>query len=215
MNIKTVVIIMEIAICSFFIYFDIFIPTLLVLPIVAVSLLLRKQPIALLGFKKIENFWKTTAKIFGLSIIWTIATLGLTIPLLMHLTGEMQNLSQFVNIKGNNSQLVIFLVASWTLAAVGEEIVYRGFLYQKFLELFGNNKKKYWLSVIMTSILFGFAHSEQATIGILITLVDSIYFFWIKRKFGNNTWASVLAHGFNNTIGVVGFYFLGPVYSLW
>jgi hypothetical protein len=28
-------------------------------------------------------------------------------------------------------------------------------------------------------------------------------------------WAPVLAHGFNNTIGFVAFYAVGPVYGLW
>jgi hypothetical protein len=28
-------------------------------------------------------------------------------------------------------------------------------------------------------------------------------------------WAAVLAHGFNNTIGLVTFFFVGPIYGLW
>jgi hypothetical protein len=49
-------------------------------------------------------------------------------PILNRLTGERQDLSQFAGLQGDLGSLLIFLGLSWTVAAVGEEIVDRGYL---------------------------------------------------------------------------------------
>jgi uncharacterized protein len=52
-------------------------------------------------------------------------------------------------------------------------------------------------------------------IGVVVTTLDAIFFSLLKQKYGGNLWAPVLAHGFSNTIGLVAFYFVGPVYGFW
>ncbi len=47
-------------------------------------------------------------------------------PLFDWLTGSTQDLSQFENLPGNAAFLIVMLLLNWTLAAFGEEIVYRG-----------------------------------------------------------------------------------------
>lgn len=202
---------LELVAATIVIVLDLFIPTLIILLIICLSLILHKQSLASLGFIKEKHFWQTSFKILLLSVSWTIITLGLTIPVLMHLTGQRQDLSQFISLKGNLGQLAILLAFTWTLAAVGEEVVYRGYLQQKFLAIFNSSA----LAILFSSVLFGIAHTEQGLIGVIVTFIDAIYFSLIKKHFGNNLWAAVLAHGFNNTIGMIGFYFLGPIYSLW
>jgi hypothetical protein len=49
----------------------------------------------------------------------------------------------------------------------------------------------------------------------VVTTIDALFFSWLKQKFGGNLWAAILAHGFYNTIGVLVFYFTGPIYGLW
>ncbi len=202
---------LELVLATIVIAFDLFIPTLVVLLMICLSLILRKQSPISLGFKKEELCWQMGLKIFFLSIAWTIFTLGLTIPVLMRLTGQQQDLSQFLSLKGNLGQLAIFLAFTWTLAAIGEEVVYRGYLQQKVIAIFGSST----IAILFSSMLFGIAHTEQGLIGVIITFIDAIFFSLIRKHFKNNLWAAVLAHGFNNTIGMIGFFFLGPIYSLW
>lgn len=197
------------------IIFDFFIPTLVILTIIFFLKIIDKTFFKNLGLKNDKNWLQMATKVFLLSIFWTILTLGVTLPILMRLTGQQQDLSQFLNLKGNTNQLLLFLTFTWTLAAFGEEVVYRGFILENMLNLSNINKYKIPISIIFSSLLFGIAHTEQGLIGILVTFIDAIYFCLIKRYFNNNLWASVLAHGFNNTIGIVGFYLLGPIYSLW
>jgi membrane protease YdiL (CAAX protease family) len=69
--------------------------------------------------------------------------------------------------------------------------------------------------VVISSLLFGLAHTEQGTIGVILTFLDAIFFSLIKMHYDNNLWAAIIAHGASNTIGLVGFFFLGPMYGLW
>lgn len=69
-----------------------------------------------------------------------------------------------------------------------------------------------WIAVSAT--LFALAHTEQGLIGVVLTFLDAIFFSVLNLRY-RSVWASVLAHGFNNTIGLTAFYFVGPIYGLW
>lgn len=107
------------------------------------------------------------------------------------------------------------LALSWTLAAVGEELAYRGYLQKVLGDLFGGNLTAVLLTVIISSVVFGLAYTEQGIIGVVVTTIDALVFSWLKLKYNNNLWAAILAHGFYNSIGVFTFYFTGPIYGLW
>jgi hypothetical protein len=49
---------------------------------------------------------------------------------------------------------------------------------------------------------------------LVLTTVDAIAFSVLRYRY-KTLWAPVLAHGFNNTIGFVAFFLIGPVYGLW
>ena len=70
------------------------------------------------------------------------------------------------------------------------------------------------VAVLLSSVLFGFLHTEQGVIGVVITTLDAI--FWSTLRYRYRTlWAAILAHGFNNTIGMVAYFIAGPFYGLW
>ena len=104
---------------------------------------------------------------------------------------------------------------AWTLAALGEEIVYRGYLQKLLTDLLGNSLPGVLLTGGISSLLFGLAHTEQGLTGVIVTTIDALFFSWLKRKFDDNLWAAILAHGFYNSIGMIIFYFTGPIYGLW
>jgi membrane protease YdiL (CAAX protease family) len=136
-------------------------------------------------------------------------------PMMNHLTGTTQDLSGFEGLKGNVGSLAFLLLASWTLAALGEETVYRGYLQVRTREIVGRGMIGVIVAVLLTSVLFGMAHTEQGIIGVMVTALDAIFFSLVRLKFDDNLWASVLAHGFNNTIGLTAFFLIGPIYGLW
>ena len=110
--------------------------------------------------------------------------------------------------------LLILVALSWTLAAVGEETVYRGYIPTRIADVFGQKRVGILLGVGVSAALFALAHIEQGVSGVVVTFLDAIYFSALRWRF-RTLWAAVLAHGFNNTIGLVTFFFVGPIYGLW
>jgi membrane protease YdiL (CAAX protease family) len=70
------------------------------------------------------------------------------------------------------------------------------------------------LAAGISSLLFGLAHTEQGIVGITLTTIDAVIFSVLRYRY-QTLWTPILAHGFKNTIGIVTFFFIGPVYGLW
>ncbi len=210
-----IIAIFEILIASIFIILDVLIPTLIVLVLVVISLLIRHEKITSLGFKKPKSWLALIVVSILCAILLQLFDVGVLLPILNRLTGSTIDYSGFASLKGNLQQLLFILAVSWTLAALGEEIVYRGY-FQKLLDsVFGKTVLGVALSIGISSVIFGLAHLEQGIIGVIACTFDAIIYSLLKRKFNNNLWASILAHGFYNSLGMIIFYFTGPIYALW
>lgn len=202
----------ELVIASVVIVRDIWNPTLFVLILMIISFVLRKDSFSTLGFFRPKSWKRMIFGVLGFSILWTLINLSFILPVLNHLTGTNRDVSMYLSLKGNIPMLGILLGLTWTLAAFGEEIVYRGYLQKRLGEIFIN---KYLLVVIISSLIFGFAHTEQGIVGVTTTTIDALFYCFIKRRFRDNLWASVFTHGFMNTIGIIGYFLIGPIYSFW
>lgn len=210
-----IITIVELVVAAAVILLDLFLPTLVILGMIFVSLLIRREHIRLLGFKRPQS-WKRMIGFAFISVVFLqLFDVGVVLPIMNRLIGTPIDYSGFANLKGNTGQLVLLLVLSWTLAALGEEIVYRGYFQKLLTSLFGSNLPGVLLTVGISSLLFGLAHTEQGLIGVVVTTVDALFFSWLKLKFDNNLWAVILAHGFYNSIGIIVFFFTGPIYGLW
>lgn len=214
-NFWKILTVLELIAAAAVIILDLFIPTLVVLGIMTVSLLIRREHIATVGFKRPQSWLRMAGFAFISVFFLQLFDVGVVMPILNRLTGKTIDYSGFASLQGNLGQLLMILAISWVLAAFGEEIVYRGYLQKLLGNLFGSNVPGVLLTIAISSLLFGLAHTEQGVIGVVVTTIDAIFFSWLKRKFDNNLWASILAHGFYNSIGMIIFYFTGPIYGLW
>jgi membrane protease YdiL (CAAX protease family) len=210
-----IVSVIELIIAIVVIVLDLFIPTLVLLAVCAATTLVRGQGIRSLGYKRDERPLRLALIVLALTIGWTVLQLSLIMPMMNHLTGTTQDLSGFEGLKGNVGSLAFLLLASWTLAALGEETVYRGYLQVRTREIVGRGMIGVIVAVLLTSVLFGMAHTEQGIIGVMVTALDAIFFSLVRLKFDDNLWAPILAHGFNNSMGLIAFFFIGPIYGLW
>lgn len=194
---------------------DLFLPTLVILGLMVVSLLIRRQHIFVMGFKRPRSWASLAGFAFISAFLLQLFDAGVVMPILNRLTGETIDYSGFAHLQGNLGQLLLFLALSWTLAAVGEELAYRGYLQKVLGDFFGGSLTGVLLTAVISSVLFGLAHLEQGLIGVVVTTGDAFVYSWLKRRFGNNLWVTILTHGFYNSIGVIIFYFTGPIYGLW
>ena len=208
-------IVIELIIATVVILMDLFIPTLVILVMLAVSLLIRHEKLSVLGFKKPKSWPALVGIALASAVLLQLFDAGIQMSILNRLTGTTIHNSGITTLQGNPQQLLLYLALSWTLAALGEEIVYRGYLQKLLIDLFDGRALGVAVAIGFSSLLFGLAHTEQGIVGVVVTAVDALFFCLLKLKFDNNLWVTILAHGFYNSLGVIIFYFTGPITGLW
>lgn len=110
-----------------------------------------------------------------LAVIAGSAIINITIKLL-HLTPSGAVIKTFANIPG---WLKLFTVFT---AAVGEELIFRGYLIPRLQLYF----KSIWVSIIISAVLFGLAHASYGTISnTLGPLYIGLVFGWYYQKYRN------------------------------
>lgn len=113
------------------------------------------------------------------------------------------NINAIGNIKGDLSQLLTWLLISWTIGAVFEELIFRGYLLNRLIDLFGKSLQSKMIAVILSSIAFGFIHSYQGMNGIISTgivgVFQAILFFLTKKKLV----IPMVVHGTFDTISFI------------
>lgn len=179
------------------------------------SLYLRNKKWKDVGFKRPEK-WSVIIVFDILIIILTaIILLTLVLPVLNILTGTKLDLSSFNALKeGDYLVLLGWLVLTWTLAAFGEEFVYRGYIQNRWVDLVGDDRNGWIIAVLITSVLFGISHAYQGIVGMLTTSMIAILYSAIYLRFKRNLWASIIAHGFYDTIAFIVLFFFGEYLGL-
>ncbi len=124
-------------------------------------------------------------------------------PFIARLTGKLPDVSMFSNLVGNTFFLLISLLIAWTIAAFGEEMVYRGYLLNRVAFLFGETRASLVIALFITSVLFGLVHLYQGTSGMITTGFSGLVFGIAYLVNGRNLWAPIIAHGVYDTIGFV------------
>jgi uncharacterized protein len=174
------------------------------LPLILVawaSLRLRKLRWRDIGLRRPESWLTTIGIALLVGVGYQLLDIFLIAPLLYTLTGEAVDLSQFDIIRGNLAILVASLVVSWTLAAVIEELFFRGYLLNRVMDVAGKERMGIGIALAINAIVFGFAHAYQGLAGVIDTalaglVLGAIYFF--ARR---NLWLPILTHGIIDTVG--------------
>jgi len=116
--------------------------------------------------------------------------------------------SEYGYMSGNLPMLLGALAAAWVVSSWGEEVVYRGFLINRFAEL-STARFRWAAAVIGSAVLFGLAHFSWGPSGMVQTgfmgLALGIAYLRLKR----NLWVTVLAHAYMDTILFVQMYLGG------
>jgi membrane protease YdiL (CAAX protease family) len=127
-------------------------------------------------------------------------------PLIEELFGSTSNLERFSNIEGSVSSLLILLVINWTLAAFGEEFTYRIVLMRGLSFIFGDKQKSQIFALMLQALMFGLIHAYQGPVGIVGSTFSGLVFGTVTIMSRRSIWPAALAHGTNNTIGIITLY---------
>lgn len=148
--------------------------------------------------------WRSTLLLgIAIGIGYQYFSLYVLEPLIARITGTLPDVSQFAPLIGNTFFLVFSLVLSWTLAAFGEELVYRGYLMNRFADLVGSKRVGWLISLIVVSILFGIVHLYQGTSGVITITMTGLVLGGLYLATGRNLWVPIIVHGVNDTLGFI------------
>ena len=112
----------------------------------------------------------------------------------------------YTNLRGDPTELAKILIIAWTTAAIGEELLFRGFLLTRLEALLGNTRISTAFAVILQAVLFGVAHAYLGAKGIMTaTFVGLIYGAWYVMR-GRNLWPLIVAHGLTDTVSLLAIY---------
>lgn len=99
----------------------------------------------------------------------------------------------FAGLLGN-----IFMIA--LLPAIGEELLFRGFLQKRFLSIFKNRAASAHLAIWLTAIIFSAIHLQM--LGFVPRLILGALLGYLAF-WGGNLWFSIIAHFVNNALAVI------------
>ena len=165
-----------------------------------ISLWVRKLRWRDVGLSRFRN-WKTT---LGLGIAAGLLLEGFELfvsqPILVRLLGKQPDLEDFRPLIGNLKLTLIFLALTWTLAAFGEEMVYRGYLMNRVADLFNRTRRAWIISLIVIHVAFGLAHAYQGWTGAIDEGLSGLLLGVIYLRTGRNLAVPIIAHGIGDTI---------------
>jgi len=181
--------------------------TIFLLPLIWVMLRLRGERWSAIGFARPDSFrWAIIIGVLA-GVLMELFAVYVTTPLISGFFRVEPDYSALKDIRGNLTLLFIFIGLSWTLAAFGEEICFRGFLMKRLAQVFGESRVAWIIALLLSSVLFGWGHTEQGVSGWiqegLSGLILGILFLSAKR----NLVVPIVAHGVSNTLAFVLIYF--------
>jgi uncharacterized protein len=171
-----------------------------------ISLRVRKLRWQDVGLTRYRTWPMTIAIGVVLSALLETFQLLVTQPILARLLGRQPDLELFRMLIGNIKMTLLFIALSWTLAAFGEELVWRGYLMNRVADLLGRRKGS-WMSLVIVSIVFGLAHGYQGLTGWIEEALAGLALGLMYLRTGNNLAVPIVAHGVCDTIDMVLIFF--------
>ena len=180
--------------------FVIFLIALLAIAIVAFE---TRAPVRALGLGRPRSI----VRMLALGLAAGFATLFfsklLLTPIVEAITGIPRDLSAFEDIRGNLPLYLKLMPRIWLGAAICEEIIFRAFLIGRLEAAFGGASRAATLAAVLLScVLFGFAHMYQGPTGVLITGTLGLILACVYAYGGRNLWLNIVVHGVYDTLSL-------------
>lgn len=181
--------------------------TLFLLVLACVSLWVRRIGWRRVGLTLNRSWMMTVALGVGAGVLMEGLELLVTQPLLVKLLGRQPDFEDFRALTGNLKVTLIFLALAWTLAAFGEEMVWRGYLMNRVADLFNRTRGAWIVSLIAVHAGFGLAHAYQGLTGVIDEGLMGTLLGLIYLGTGRNLAVPIIAHGIADSIDLVLIYF--------
>ena len=183
--------------------------TIYLLPFIWIAMKWRKERFRTIGLHAPEQLSISKTVYLGIFLGLSLELFAafVTTPVLSRIFGADPAVSDLKEIQGNLTLLIFFIMLSWLLAAFGEEFCFRGFLMNRLSRLFGDRMASWIVALILSSVLFGWGHTEQGVTGWIQEGLSGLYLGIMFLASGKNLLLPMISHGVSNTLAFVLIYF--------
>ena len=145
--------------------------------------------------------WKRTMTLTLAGVILLHALIRTLKPVITkYVTGMPLDISRFEALRGDPLALLFGLLIVWTVAAFGEEMVFRGYLLNRSSQLFSSvGTSRWWGAVILSSLIFGLGHIYQGWTGVILSAIAGVVYCACYFLDGRCLWTPILIHGLYDT----------------
>jgi CAAX protease family protein len=155
---------------------------------------LQEKSLAALHFKKLQ--WRDLGTIVLVYLSLEIVMDFAVQPLVNQLFPEPVDYTAFDSLKGNTPKFFKYLLYMWLSAAVGEELLFRAFVFAQFRKIIGDQKT---VILLLSAVVFSLPHLYQGYAGLMVTFLFGLAFGAIYLKF-KNIWINIIVHGLVDTL---------------
>jgi membrane protease YdiL (CAAX protease family) len=158
---------------------------------------------ASVGLRRPRSAWRTGLSALALYLLVVIGVAGVINPIASALAWRTLDTSAFAHVRSNAPGLAAMLVLIWTVVAFGEEMLFRGFMLDRALKIFGEGRGAKALAVVTQAALFAVGHFYLGVRGLMIAAFVGVLFgaWYVARD--RNLWPLIIAHGIVDTISMV------------
>lgn len=170
----------------------------------------RGGTLAALGFRRPARWWTVPFWAIGIFFVFVIAQN--IVPLLVDPLFELPepDFSRYDVIRGNLPAAIAMGLALPLAAAIPEEIVYRGFLIDRFTRLLGTGPAGTASSVLLQALVFGAIHFQWGVGGVIVATIMGLVWGTAFVLCGRNLWIVIIAHSLAHVALVTQLYFSAP-----
>jgi len=182
--------------------------------IAAASLFMRQRGISWGSFgltlPKGRTAWLKAVGTAFATVFAVILFMALIMPLVAQVVGvevPADAADRFAFLLGQPLKFIAYLVVViWLGAAMGEELLMRGFLLNSLANVFGDSKKGWAIAVLVHAVIFGSLHIYQGFHGVIGTAVVAVIFAVVYLRIKRKLVPLIIAHGIINSISLSAYY---------
>jgi CAAX protease family protein len=162
---------------------------------------------AAVGVRLPESWIRALVWVIALYAASALVVACVVTPLGKALHWSPVDLTRFSGLRGNAVALAGWVALAWITAAIGEELLFRGYLMTQGLAAFGNGRVGLEAAIATQAVLFGVAHAYLGVRGVLTAGCVGLIYGWVYVCNGRQLVPLILAHGVTDSLSLLAIYF--------
>jgi uncharacterized protein len=178
-----------------------------IVPVLRIAVI-RREPLAEIGFQAPRPL---RLIMIGVGVGALLFGVNVVISLLFSIAGFQQNQAeqltqQFSVSAGDRPGQLLFLIGGGLLAPIGEEVLFRGYIFNAIRLTFQNRSWGLPLAYMASALVFATIHAPEVTQGAIALVVPlflvALVLAWAMH-YTKSLVPCIIAHAINNGIGLV------------